>query len=192
MLYIIDHNDSFTHNLAAQIRKFVREVCVIQASDIDSVNWDDKHVEGIVLSPGPKAPQDYERTLAVVDQMYQKVPIIGVCLGHQMIGHYFGARIKRGEKPIQGYVHEIELRQDVPFLSDLKSPLLMTRYHSLHVCDLPDVLVPLGWSTDGVIQMMRHCKYPIFSVQFHPESCGSRDGEALMYRMLKEAKLCHL
>lgn len=190
MLYIIDHNDSFTHNLSAQIRKFC-DVIVINVTQIDDVNWDEADVDGIIFSPGPKSPEAYPMTKKLFFAFYQSVPIIGVCLGHQMIGSYLGAQIIKGDKPIQGFVHQIHVKKDEPLFSGMKIPLLMTRYHSLQVVSLPDELEAIGWSDDGVIQILKHRTLPIYSVQFHPESCGSQNGDELMYRLLKEVGLCN-
>lgn len=189
MLYVIDHNDSFTYNLVAQIQKY-KEVRVVNEAQIQSISWADAQVEGIVLSPGPKSPKDYPNTLELIERFYQLVPIIGVCLGHQMLAYYFGGEIVKGEKPIQGYVHEIMFKNDEPIFKQMSAPLLMTRYHSLHVQHLPKSLVAIAWSHDGVIQMMRHMELPIYSVQFHPESCGSLNGDVLMYNMLRVVNLC--
>lgn len=189
MLYIIDHNDSFTYNLAAQIQKYC-EVCVINVSEINTIDWMDKAVSGIVLSPGPQSPDDYPETKQLFLSMYKQIPFIGVCLGHQMIASYLGGVIVKGARPIQGFIHEIETKVGESLFQGMPKQLQMTRYHSLHVAQLPDELEAIGWSQDGVIQIIKHKTRPIYGVQFHPESCGSQDGDRLMYRILKEACLC--
>lgn len=189
MLYVIDHNDSFTYNLVAQIQQY-KAVCVINEAQIVDINWDEATVDGIILSPGPKAPKDYPPTLRLIDRFYKRVPIIGVCLGHQMLAYYFGGEIKKGVKPIQGYVHCVDVKEDEAIFQNLNFPLLMTRYHSLHVQNLSSELLAIGWSRDDVIQVMRHQTLPIYGVQFHPESCGSENGNLLMYNILKVVGLC--
>lgn len=189
MLYIIDHNDSFTYNLVAQIQKYC-ELCVINVSQIHMVNWENTDVSGVILSPGPKSPDDYPETKKLFLSLYQKVPFIGVCLGHQMIASYLGGSVIKGEKPVQGFVHEINFKEDEAIFKEITQPLLMTRYHSLFVETLPAELEAIGWSLDGVIQIVKHTTLPIYSVQFHPESCGSENGDLLMYRILKEVGLC--
>lgn len=190
MLYIIDHNDSFTHNLAAQIQQYC-EITIINVEDLGKYDWSEMaDMSGLVLSPGPKGPEDYRATKALFQTVYQRVPIIGVCLGHQMIASYLGGTIIKGEKPIQGFVHKIMLKADEPLFQHLQSPLMMTRYHSLCVQTLPTELEAIGWSEDGVIQIIKHINLPIYGVQFHPESCGSADGNQLIQQILKEAQLC--
>lgn len=190
MLYLIDHNDSFTYNLAAQIRKYC-DVHVLSVSEIGSIAWDELEVDGIILSPGPKAPSDYPQTRRLFERFYQQVPIIGICLGHQMIGEYLGATIIEGKKPIQGYVHTVMVKAKEAIFKGLQEPLKMTRYHSLHVVNLPAELCAIGWSEDRVVQIMRHYTLPLYSVQFHPESCGSENGNQLMHNILKEVGLCN-
>lgn len=189
MLYLVDHNDSFTYNLVAQIRKYNKKVMVINVENAkDILHFQD--VEAIVFSPGPKAPIDYPESLLLIDHYYTKVPLIGVCLGHQMIGHYFGATISRGERPVQGYVEKLKYIKTDPVFQDITEPFMVTRYHSLKVEKLPGKLEAIAWSYDDVVQILKHTDYPIYGLQFHPESVGTLQGDQLIYNILKEVGLC--
>lgn len=189
MLYLIDHNDSFTYNLAAQIRQYNEKVTVINVENTkDILTFND--VEAIIFSPGPKAPIDYPESLFLIEQFYNKVPLIGVCLGHQMIGHYFGATISKGKKPVQGYVEKLKYTKTEPIFKDITEPFMVTRYHSLKVEKLPEKLEAVAWSCDDVIQILKHKDYPIYGLQFHPESVGTIQGDKLIYNILKEVGLC--
>lgn len=189
MLYLVDHNDSFTYNLVAQIRKYSKEMTVINVENAkDILTFDD--VEAIVFSPGPKAPIDYPQSLELIEHYYKRVPLIGVCLGHQMLGYYFGATISRGPKPVQGYVEALDYLEDAPIFQHIVNPLIVTRYHSLQVEHLPEVLEAIAWSNDRVVQVLRHVEYPIYGLQFHPESVGTLQGDQLIYNILKEVGLC--
>lgn len=189
MLYLIDHNDSFTYNLVAQIRSFYPELCIVNESDAALLLRDEAIVTGLIFSPGPKQPSAYPNSLALIEAYAGRVPIIGVCLGHQMLGHVFGGRVVRGKKPVQGYVEMMNVDATDPLFCGIESPFLATRYHSLHVIDLPDTWRAIGWSPDGAIQVMRHVAYPMYGIQFHPESVGTPRGEQLMKNIFKEAGL---
>ncbi|MBR5329702.1 MAG: aminodeoxychorismate/anthranilate synthase component II, partial [Firmicutes bacterium] len=142
----------------------------IEVSEIPSLIFQ-KELEGIVISPGPKSPADYPILGELINRCKGFVPILGVCLGHQIIGHYFGAAIKKGVRPMHGKISKIHHNGSALF-SDLPPSFSVTRYHSLVVTDkdLPQSIEVDARSADGEIMAMHHLVYPIYGIQFHPEA----------------------
>ena len=189
MLLLIDNYDSFTFNLY----HFLGDVgarCEVWRNDKISV--DDalaRGPEAIVLSPGPCTPNEAGICLELIAAAAGKVPILGVCLGHQAIGQAFGGSVVRAPVPMHGKVSRI-FHAGSDILDGLPSPFSATRYHSLIVdrASLPSVLVPTAWTEDGLLMAMRHRSLPIFGVQFHPESIASQHGHELLASFLRLAR----
>ena len=185
MILLIDNYDSFTFNLY----HFLGEVgaqCEVWRNDKLSV--DDAlamQPEAIVLSPGPCTPTEAGICLDLIAAAAGKVPLFGVCLGHQAIGQAFGGTVMRAPQPMHGKVSAIT-HTDTDILAGLPSPFSATRYHSLIVEreTLPDVLVPTAWTDDGLIMAMHHRTLPIHGVQFHPESIASEYGHKILANFL--------
>jgi anthranilate synthase/aminodeoxychorismate synthase-like glutamine amidotransferase len=185
MILLIDNYDSFTFNLV----HFLGDVgasCVVRRNDTLSVAEAlALQPEAIVLSPGPCTPNEAGICLDLIAAAAGKIPVLGVCLGHQAIGQAFGGEVKRAPVPMHGKV-SLVFHQSSDIFAGLPSPFRATRYHSLIVerATLPDVLVPTAWTEDGLIMGLRHRVFPIFGVQFHPESIASEHGHELLANFL--------
>ncbi|MEA2792102.1 MAG: anthranilate synthase component [Acetobacteraceae bacterium] len=194
MILLIDNYDSFTFNLY----HFLGDVCP-QGTTFDCQVWrNDKlsvadamamQPEAIVLSPGPCTPTEAGICLDLIAAAAGKVPLFGVCLGHQAIGQAFGGKVVRAPEPMHGKVSAIT-HTGTDILSTLPSPFRATRYHSLTVDrdTLPEILVPTGWTDDGVVMAMHHRTLPIYGVQFHPESIASEHGHTILANFLVLAR----
>jgi anthranilate synthase component 2 len=189
MLLLIDNYDSFTFNLY----HFLGDVgarCEVWRNDKISV--EDalaRGPEAIVLSPGPCTPNEAGICLDLITAAAGKVPILGVCLGHQAVGQALGGNVVRAPVPMHGKVSRI-FHGGTDILEGLPSPFSATRYHSLIVdrASLPSVLVPTAWTEDGLLMAMRHRSLPLFGVQFHPESIASQYGHELLANFLRLAR----
>ncbi|KRQ87913.1 Aminodeoxychorismate/anthranilate synthase component 2 [Caloramator mitchellensis] len=189
MVLIIDNFDSFTYNLYHYFLILGEEVLVKGRDEItiDEIKMLDP--EYIVLSPGPGSPQEAMLPLEVIDCFKGKKPILGVCLGHQCIGHYFGGNIIKGKNPVHGKVHEIR-HKNIGVFSELKNPLKVTRYHSLVISKdkLPEDLEITAETLEGEIMGVRHKKYLIEGVQFHPEAILTEHGIDMLRNFLRSGK----
>jgi anthranilate synthase component 2 len=185
MILLIDNYDSFTFNLVHFLGD-VGAACVVRRNDTLSVAEAlALQPEAIVLSPGPCTPNEAGICLDLVAAAAGKIPVLGVCLGHQAIGQVFGGEVKRAPVPMHGKVSRV-FHQGTDIFAGLPSPFQATRYHSLIVerATLPEVLVPTAWTEDGIIMGLRHQVFPIFGVQFHPESIASEHGHELLANFL--------
>ncbi len=181
MFVLIDNYDSFTFNLCHYLGELG---ATVQVHRNDAVSVDDivaLSPAGIVISPGPCDPDKAGICLDLIQRAQNRMPILGVCLGHQSIGQAFGAKVVRAPKPMHGKVSVIEHDGSGVF-RDIESPFTATRYHSLTLApeSIPDCLSVTAHSDDGVIQGIAHRDLPIFGVQFHPESIASEHGHALL------------
>jgi anthranilate synthase/aminodeoxychorismate synthase-like glutamine amidotransferase len=185
MILLIDNYDSFTFNLVHFLGD-VGAACDVRRNDTLSVaEAMALQPEAIVLSPGPCTPNEAGICLDLVAAAAGKIPVLGVCLGHQAIGQVFGGEVKRAPVPMHGKVSRV-FHQSSDIFAGLPSPFQATRYHSLIVerATLPEVLVPTAWTEDGIIMGLRHRAFPIFGVQFHPESIASEHGHELLANFL--------
>ncbi len=186
MYLMIDNYDSFVYNLKAYLDELNEEVIVIRNDKITIKEIEDMdNLRGIIISPGPKNPEDCGICKDVVKEFAKKVPILGVCLGHQIIGYEFGATVKKGKKPMHGKVTKIFHNKSKLF-KNIESPYMVTRYHSLVIDEetLPEELVVDAKSEDDVIMAVSHKKYPIYGVQFHPEAVMTQYGHELLQNFI--------
>ena len=187
MILLIDNYDSFTFNLVHFLGD-LGVACHVRRNDSLSVAQAmAMQPEAIVLSPGPCTPTDAGICLGLIEAAAGRIPVLGVCLGHQAIGQAFGARVTRGAVPMHGKVSAVR-HDGTDIFAGLPSPFQATRYHSLVVEDLPDCLVPTAWTEDGALMGLRHRAMPLFGVQFHPESIASEHGHALLANFLAIAR----
>jgi anthranilate synthase component 2 len=190
MLLLIDNYDSFTYNLVHYLSELGAQV-VVRRNDALSVEAAlALQPEAIVLSPGPCDPDKAGICLSLIAQAAQnRVPLLGVCLGHQAIGQAFGGKVIRAPQPMHGKVSAISHQQGGIF-QDIPSPYNATRYHSLIVerASLPDSLGITAETADGIIMGLEHVDLPIFGVQFHPESIASEHGHQLLGNFLTLAR----
>ena len=173
------------------------EMCKYWIIDINNIkigvininNIDLNKYSGIVISPGPKNPKEAGLSLDIIDKFKGKIPILGVCLGHQCIGHYFGGEILKGKEPVHGKLSYITHNNEGIF-EGIKNPLRVTRYHSLVISkdNLPCEIKVTAETEDGVIMGIEHKSYPIFGVQFHPEAELTEDGHKMLHNFIKECK----
>ena len=192
MILMIDNYDSFTYNLVHYLIEAGADVVVKRNDDPSLETLDSTHYEGIVLSPGPCTPNEAGACLSVLNKLKGKLPVLGVCLGHQSIGQAFGAEICRGEKPMHAVVSTMT-HTGSPLFEKIPSSFRTTRYHSLIIkeASLPNKLKVIARSEDSVIQAVEHQDYPIFGVQFHPESIASEYGHQLIQNFLTICKGTH-
>ena len=189
MVLVLDNYDSFTFNLVQYIGEAGKEV-VVQRNDQTSVKEIERlGPERIVISPGPCTPQDAGISIEVVRHFAPTVPILGVCLGHQAIGAAFGGSVVRAKHIMHGKTSKVE-HDGKGIFSGIESPLIATRYHSLIVAEegLPkDLEISARTSDDQaeVIMGLRHRKYPVEGVQFHPESVLTSAGKKLIQNFLQ-------
>ena len=189
MYVLIDNYDSFTYNLLHFLGELGAEVAVYRNDSITPEEVLDLGPEGIVLSPGPCDPDRAGICVDLVGRAVGKVPVLGVCLGHQSIAQAFGANIVRAPILMHGKVSNIS-HFGTDIFKDIQSPFSATRYHSLIVekSRLPNCLEVTAESDDGLIMGLSHKEYPIFGVQFHPESIASENGHELLNNFLKITK----
>ncbi|MDC0603587.1 aminodeoxychorismate/anthranilate synthase component II [Aliiglaciecola sp.] len=189
MLLLIDNYDSFTHNLARYFRELGAEVEVIRNDAIDINGIKQLAPEQLVLSPGPCTPDDAGITLDAINHFTGKVPILGVCLGHQAIGQSLGAKVVVAKHIMHGKTSNMQHTNSALF-KDVKQPFQATRYHSL-ILDkdsIPDCLSVSAWCEDfDVLEPMaiEHKTLPLMGVQFHPESLLTPDGHRILNNFLK-------
>ena len=182
MFVLIDNYDSFTYNLLHFLGEEGASVDVFRNDKITPAAVLDMNPEGIVLSPGPCDPDKAGICLDLIGAAAGRVPIFGVCLGHQAIGQHFGGTIERAPRIMHGKTDQIT-HTGAGVLKDIPSPFTATRYHSLTIAreGFPhDALEITAETSDGVIQGVRHKQHPIFGVQFHPESIASEHGHKIL------------
>jgi anthranilate synthase/aminodeoxychorismate synthase-like glutamine amidotransferase len=185
MLLIIDNYDSFTFNLVQYFKKLSVEVEVRKNDRISIEQIEELAPKYIVLSPGPHSPIHAGISLDTIKSFKDTIPILGICLGHQAIGQFFGAKIVKAKHPMHGKQSKVEHDQKTIF-SGIPTPYTVTRYHSLIIdkSSIPAELEVTSWSDDEEIMGIRHKFYPIEGVQFHPESILTEYGERLLKNFL--------
>lgn len=189
MILMIDNYDSFVYNLVQYIGELGEDVIVRRNDEISIEEIEKIDPEIIVLSPGPCSPKEAGICIDIVHHFKGIKPILGICLGHQTIGHVFGGKIVRAIKPVHGKVHSISHTNKGVF-ENLNNPLNVTRYHSLIVDNesLPNVLEITAITEDDEIMGLRHKEYLIEGVQFHPEAILSEQGHEILRNFIKKAR----
>ncbi len=192
MFLLIDNYDSFTYNLVHYLGELGAELRVVRN---DALTVDEAMAlapEGIVLSPGPCDPDKAGICLGLIAAAAGRIPLLGVCLGHQAIGQAFGGKVVRAPAPVHGKTWQMHHNGQGLF-EGLPSPFLATRYHSLVVerASPPDCLETTAWTDDGLIMALRHRSQPIHGVQFHPESIASEHGHKMLGNFLALARAHH-
>jgi anthranilate synthase component II len=180
---LVDNYDSFTYNLAQALEVLGAEVITIRNDTVQAGKLADFAPTHLVISPGPGTPRDSGITLEAVGAFAGKVPVLGVCLGHQAIGECFGAKLVRAPRPVHGKVSSIS-HDARSIFQGLENPFTATRYHSLILEDIPDDLEVSARSEDGLVMGVRHRRHAVEGVQFHPESILTPQGNALLANFL--------
>jgi anthranilate synthase/aminodeoxychorismate synthase-like glutamine amidotransferase len=185
MILVIDNYDSFTYNLVQFLGEMGADLHVVRNDQTTLAEIQAMQPTHIVVSPGPGTPDDGGVSLDVIKQMGATTPILGVCLGHQCIGQAYGGVVHRAAQLMHGKTSMI-YHNDEGIFAGLPSPFEATRYHSLVVeeASLPDVLTVTARTEDGIIMGVRHREYPVYGVQFHPESILTAEGPRLLRNFL--------
>ena len=186
MLLMIDNYDSFTYNLVQYLGELGQDVQVYRNDEIDLEKIATLNPEKIVISPGPCTPNEAGISLALINEFAGKIPLLGVCLGHQSIGQAFGGRIIKAKTLMHGKTSLIH-HNNIGVLKDLPNPYTATRYHSLVIerATIPDCLEITAWTDDGEIMGVKHKTLAVEGVQFHPESILTEHGHDLLNNFLK-------
>ncbi len=188
MLLLIDNYDSFTYNLYQYLSELGADVLVMRNDEISAEEAAALAPSHVVISPGPCTPREAGVSRAIVERLGPRIPLLGVCLGHQCVGEVFGGRVVRAPEPVHGKVARIRHTARGIF-QELPNPFEATRYHSLVVerATLPASLQITAETDDGLIMGLRHREYPIEGVQFHPESILTPAGKDLLRNFLQSA-----
>src|SRR6266478_3260508 len=190
MVFVLDNYDSFTYNLVQYLGELGAQVEVRRNDEVAVGEIEAMHPERIVLSPGPCTPQEAGISIELIRHFAGKVPVLGVCLGHQAIGAAFGGHVVRAKNLMHGKTSQVE-HDGKTIFRGLSSPMTATRYHSLIVAeeDLPGDLEVSAWTSDKdgtrVIMGLRHKNLPVEGVQFHPESVLTDEGKKLVANFLR-------
>jgi len=187
MLLLIDNYDSFTYNLFQYLSELGQEVRVARNDKISIEEIEKLKPERIVVSPGPSTPQRAGMSNDVIRHFGPRLPLLGVCLGHQCIGHVYGGTVGRAKAVMHGKSSLVHHRSE-GVLAGLPNPFSAIRYHSLAVSPegLPDCLEVTAWTDDGTVMGLRHRQHPVEGVQFHPESFMTPVGKDLLRNFLRK------
>lgn len=185
MLLMIDNYDSFTYNLVQYLGELGEDVLVKRNDEITVSEIEKLAPQRIVISPGPRTPSEAGVSVATIEKFAGKIPLLGVCLGHQSIGQAFGGKIVHAKTLMHGKTSQVT-HTNAGVFAGLPSPYRATRYHSLVIEreSCPDCLEITAWTDDGEIMGVRHKTLPIEGVQFHPESIMTEHGHALLKNFL--------
>jgi anthranilate synthase/aminodeoxychorismate synthase-like glutamine amidotransferase len=185
MLLVIDNYDSFTYNLVQYLGELGADMKVYRNDEIAVDEIDGLDPERILISPGPGTPDGAGISLGVVERFAGRIPMLGVCLGHQAIGQFFGGKVVRGPEPVHG--KPVTIKHDgKTIFEEIPQDFVAGRYHSLVVekDSLPDSLEISAESPDGLVMALRHKELPLEGVQFHPESILTEHGKTLLANFL--------
>lgn len=185
MILMIDNYDSFTYNLVQYFGEFGEELLVKRNDDITLEEIEQLSPSMLVISPGPCSPSEAGESLAIIEHFAGRLPILGVCLGHQSIAQVFGGKVIRAERLMHGKTSPVK-HADVGLHAGMPNPFTATRYHSLIVEpeSLPTCLEVTAWTDEGEIMGIRHKEYAVEGVQYHPESIMTEQGKQLLYQFI--------
>lgn len=183
-MILIDNYDSFTYNIVQYLLELGCEPKVFKNDEITIDELKKIDFKSIIISPGPGNPDMAGISLKVIEEFYQTKKILGVCLGHQCIAQFFGAKILKAHPPVHGKTSEIFFKDNQLF-NGLKNGFKATRYHSLVVENIPDILAQIAQTQDNVNMAIKHKEYPIYGVQFHPESILTQDGKLILQNFVE-------
>jgi len=186
MILMIDNYDSFTYNLVQYLGELGQDLKVFRNDKITIERIKKLKPKAIVISPGPGVPEDAGISVDVVNKLRGKLPILGVCLGHQAIGYSFGAKIVRAKVLMHGKTSQI-YHNNTGIFKGISNPFQATRYHSLIIAPktLPEELEVIAWTKNKEIMGLRHKRFAVYGVQFHPESIMTKTGKKLLKNFLK-------
>lgn len=184
-MILIDNYDSFTYNIVQYLRELGIEPKVFKNDEITISELKNMNFSSIVISPGPKNPDEAGISIDVINEFYKTKKILGICLGHQCIAQYFGCKVVKSKEPVHGKTSMIYFEPDFLF-EGLEQGFEATRYHSLVVDNdsITDYISPLAKTKDNVLMALRHTQYPIYGVQFHPEAILTQGGKRLLLNFI--------
>ena len=191
MILLIDNYDSFTYNLYHQIAMLGEDVKVVRNDTVTVNDIRNMKPKAIVISPGPGEPKEAGIVIEMIQQLYTEFPILGICLGHQSIGEAFGATVSRAKNIMHGKTSRLRFEKKGLF-EQFEEEIEVMRYHSLIIeketlhKDFEIVAIS---ADDEEIMAIQHCKYPVYGLQFHPESIGTKHGSNMMRKFLKEVEV---
>ncbi len=191
MILLIDNYDSFTYNLYQQVSMLGKEVKVVRNDELTIEEIEALQPEAIILSPGPGTPDQAGITVDVVKELYTKFPILGICLGHQSIGQAFGSNIVQATHIMHGKLSTLQYSKTGLF-AHLDGELEVMRYHSLIIEPSSlheDFIITATSSDDAEIMAIQHRQYPLFGLQFHPESIGTKEGSEMVLAFLEQVQM---
>jgi anthranilate synthase/aminodeoxychorismate synthase-like glutamine amidotransferase len=187
-LLVLDNFDSFTFMLVDYLRQ-AGASCDVRRNDEPLAILRVDAYDGLVLSPGPGQPHEAGQLMPLIDRYHRRVPMLGVCLGHQALGAYFGATVGPAQRPMHGKVSTVQvLVPGDPLLTGLPDRFRVTRYHSLTVSRLPATLQPLAQTDEGELMAVRHATWPLWGVQFHPEAVLTEHGLPLLQNWINSIR----
>ncbi len=187
MILLYDNYDSFTYNLYDYIKQSGVECEVVRNDESDVEGLLKLNFEGLVLSPGPGRPKDSGNMMELIEAVYRQVPILGICLGHQAIGEFFGAELQKAILPMHGKTSLIK-HTDHAMFTGIPEEFLVMRYHSLVLKNIPDMLEATAVDERGELMAMTHSRLRIWGMQFHPESILTEFGLVLINNWLDRVR----
>lgn len=192
MILLIDNYDSFSYNLYQLVGEINPDIRVIRNDELTVKEIRKLKPECIIISPGPGRPEDAGIIMDVVKELGKEIPILGVCLGHQAICAAYGARITYAKELMHGKQSEVIFDTDYPLFQNCPKKAPVARYHSLAVDkeSLPPELLITASTAEGEVMAVRHGKYPIYGLQFHPESILTPVGGQMLYNFISNAEIC--
>lgn len=194
MILLIDNYDSFTYNLYQQISMLGKEVKVIRNDAITISEIVELNPMAIIISPGPGTPADAGISIEIIRKLYKQYPILGICLGHQSIGAAFGAKIVQAKTIMHGKISTLSYKNHALFES-FNEPISVMRYHSLVIEEksLTDKLEVIARAEDdNEIMAIKHVIYPLYGLQFHPESIGTKQGNRMMQSFIESLEISNV
>ncbi len=189
MVLLIDNYDSFSYNLVQLIGEIEPNIRVIRNDVMTVEEIEALHPDRIILSPGPGRPEDAGVIMDVVKQLGSKIPILGVCLGHQAICAAYGATVTYAKQLMHGKQSLVSFSENCPMFRDIPKQALVARYHSLAADEntIPDCLIVTATTDDDEIMAVQHRDYPVYGMQFHPESIMTPNGRQRLKNFIEEA-----
>jgi anthranilate synthase component II len=186
MIILIDNYDSFTYNLYQYLIEFEDDVRIYRNDKIDISEIERLKPEKIVISPGPGKPEDAGNTIGIIDRFKAEIPILGICLGHQSIGKVFGADVIKANEIVHGKTAVVNARENLLF-KGLPKRFKVMRYHSLIIDrdSIPEELEIIAETDDGLIMGVAHKRYPVYGLQFHPESILTEYGKEMIENFVR-------
>jgi len=180
-MILIDNYDSFTYNIVQYLRELGVEPKIFKNDEITISKLKKINFSNIIISPGPKNPNNAGISIEVIKEFHKSKKILGICLGHQCVAQYFGCKIIKSKNPTHGKVSKIYFKENELF-KGLKQGFEATRYHSLIVDNnsISDCILPIAHTKDKIIMALKHRDYPVYGVQFHPEAILTEGGKTLL------------